>query len=144
VSYLLDTCVISEAFKPNPEYKVIAWLDSVYECELVISVITIGELTKGVAKLGASPKVKRLNEWIDDDLMRRFRGRICAVDTAVSVVWGNLCARAGLEGSPRPVIDSLLAATAAANDLVMVTRNVDDFSHTGVELLNPWEWGGKF
>lgn len=137
--YLLDTCVISELVRPRPDENVVRWIDSVDERRLFLSVLTLGELEKGITKLHASQRKDDLREWLEYDLTERFKGRILPVDSAVAVAWGTLQGEAERVGGKLPVIDSLLAATAEIYQLIIATRNVADFERCSDTILNPWE-----
>lgn len=138
MSYLLDTCVISELVGPQPDLAVVQWVDSVQEEELFLSAITIGEIKKGIAKLTDSKRKRRLVGWLRDDLLARFRDRILPIDVAVMLVWGQLAADLEKRGRPMPAIDSLIAATCLGGGLSLVTRNESDFAYSGVDVINPW------
>lgn len=137
--YLLDTCVISEAVKERPSPDVLEWLSAVDETRLFLSVLTLGEIQKGVSALPAGKRQARLQNWLDNDLMARFDGRILPITNDIATDWGLLSGRARHKGYSAPVIDALLAATARHHDLVLVTRNVGDFEPLGVNVVNPWE-----
>lgn len=136
--FLLDTCVISELVRPRPDERVLGWIDAVDEAGLFLSSLTLGELEKGISKLPVSARRDQLRDWLERDLAARFSTRILPVDAAVALVWGRLQGEAEGAGMKLPVIDSLLAATAACHQLTLVTRNVADFARCGVPLLNPW------
>lgn len=136
--YLLDTNVISEFRKPRPNPLVRAWLDKIDSENAWLSVITLEELQKGIARLSDTTRKKALQAWLEDDLIVRFAGRIVALDTGVLLTWGNLLARLETDGRMMPAIDSLIAATALHGNFVLVTRNEVDFTHTGVTIFNPW------
>jgi tRNA(fMet)-specific endonuclease VapC len=102
-------------------------------------VITIGEIAKGVEKLSKSKRKQELHSWLKENLLVRFDGRIIPLDTEVLMEWGILIARLESTGITLPAIDSLIAATTLTHKLTLVTRNVDDFSGTGIEIVNPWE-----
>jgi toxin FitB len=138
VRYLLDTCVISEVTKKRPSAKVLTWLDAREELTLFLSVITLGELQKGVSKLPVSRRRGRLQQWIEQDLTRRFTGRILGVELEVAMRWGAITATAEQQGRPVPVLDGLLAATALVAGLTLVTRNTPHMQTTGVQLFDPW------
>ena len=138
MNYLLDTCLISELAKSEPQKKVVDWVLNENEASFYISVLTIGELHKGVEKLPESKKKESLRIWIEDDLINRFQNRIIGIDTRVSVIWGKILCAAEKKGRPMPAIDSLIAATGIAHNLTVVTRHVTDMEQSGVELLNPW------
>jgi predicted nucleic acid-binding protein len=138
MTFMLDTCVISElvAKKPNPA--VVQWVDTVDEDKLFLSAITIGEIRRGIEKLADSTRKSALQEWLEDDLLIRFRDKILPIDTAVMLVWGQLVADLEKQGKPMPAIDSLIAATCLQGRLDLVTRNESDFAHSGITLINPW------
>ena len=138
MSWLLDTCVICEPAQKKPSPQVLAWLDRQPEEELYLSVLTLGEIRKGIARLPAGPKRKRLERWLEQDLRERFTGRILEIDAEIADGWGRLQGQADNRGRPLPTLDSLLAATAMVKGLRLVTRNTPDFSATGVPLLDPW------
>lgn len=137
--FLLDTCAISELVKPRPDENVVRWIDSIDERKLFISVLTVGELEKGITKLPESPRKTDLREWLEHDLLERFSGKVLPVDAGVAVAWGRNQGEAERSGTKLPVIDSLLAATAAVHRLTIVTRNVADFARCGATVFNPWE-----
>lgn len=135
MSWLLDTNVISELSRPAPEAKVAQWL-SAHEDELFLSVLTLGEIQKGISNLTDSRRRRRLASWLDHEIRPWFAGRLLPVDERVAVGWGRMQAQAG---HPLPAIDSLIAATALEHGLTLATRNTADMARTGVSLFNPWE-----
>jgi toxin FitB len=136
--FLLDTNLISEVVRPRPEARVLEWLDAVDESLLYLSVLTLGEIRKGLAGLSPGKRRLHLESWLDVELQTRFSGRILPVDVAVANRWGLLAAQAKSRGKPLAVIDGLLAATAFQNNLTLVTRNASDFANTRVPVINPW------
>ena len=136
MSYLLDTNVISEVVKRKPDKRVIAWLNELPVDALFVSVLTLGEIRKGVERLGDGKRREKLRLWLEHDLPEWFNGRILAVDTPVADRWGRLLAEAG---RPLPTIDSLLAATALHHELRLVTRNAGDFDFSGLLVVDPWQ-----
>ncbi|MFO8112672.1 MAG: type II toxin-antitoxin system VapC family toxin [Desulfosalsimonadaceae bacterium] len=138
MNYLLDTCLIAELAKSKPDKKVVDWVLSENETSFYISVLTFGELHKGVEKLPESEKKEELRIWIENELKNRFQNRIIRIDMRVSILWGKIQRFAEKNGKPMPAIDSLIAATGIAYDLTVVTRNVTDMEQSGVKLLNPW------
>lgn len=138
MNYLLDTCVISELVARQPEPKVVNWIDAIEDERIYLSVITIGEIKRGIEKLPESSRRQALADWLGSDLLLRFRGRILAVDTAVMLRWGELVAKMEGAGRPLPAMDSLIAALALSHNLHLVTRNEKDFQGTGVIMVNPW------
>jgi predicted nucleic acid-binding protein len=135
VSWLLDTNVISELSRPVPEPKVVQWLTA-HEDELFLSVLTLGELQKGISSLPDSKRRRRLTRWLEGEIRPWFASRLLPVDEAVSLRWGRLLAEAD---QPPPAVDSLIAATALTHSLTLATRNTADMARTGASLFNPWE-----
>lgn len=136
--FLLDTNVISELIKPRPEPKVVRWIESTEEDLLFLSVLTLGEIRRGIAALGKGPRRSVLERWLETRLRPRFAGRLLPVDEAVAECWGTVAAAAAAAGTPVPVIDGLLAATALQYKLTLVTRNVSNVAGTGVSVFDPW------
>jgi toxin FitB len=136
--FLVDTNVISELIKPQPDGNVLRWIAETDEALLFLSVLTLGEIRKGIEKLNPGKRRGRLESWLAVDLRLRFQDRILAVDEAIAQRWGALSAAAARNGRPVLAIDGLLAATALHYDLMLVTRNDSDVSGTGVPALNPW------
>jgi predicted nucleic acid-binding protein len=139
VNYLLDTCVISELAAKQPNEQVVRWIDSIDPDSAYLSVITIGEIRKGIERLPKSNRKKDLLTWLDDALLVRFRDHLVALDVDVLLAWGVLTAQLELKGRKMPAIDSLIAATAIHGGFALVTRNEADFAGTGVTILNPWK-----
>ena len=139
MNYLLDTCVISELVVKQPNPKVVEFVDALDSDDVYLSVITIGEITKGIEKLPRSKRKLELQTWLKEDLLIRFDGKIVSLDTDVLMEWGALTARLESSGRTMPAIDSLIAATVLAHQFTLVTRNVDDFEDTGIEIVNPWK-----
>lgn len=138
MSFLLDTCVISELTKPEPDQNVINWVSACEEHSLFLSSLTLGEIQKGISKLPHSGKKKTLQNWLDKDLSARFEGKILPIDAIVAQKWGKILADSEKDGAKMAAIDSLIAATAIVNDMTVVTRNTDDMINCGVALYNPW------
>jgi predicted nucleic acid-binding protein len=137
--FLLDTNVISELVKPKPEHRVKNWLEGIDENLLYLSVLTIGEIRKGVAALPQSVRRADIEAWLEKDLRNRFAGRILPITEEIADRWGVIAGQAHAKKQAAPVIDGLLAATALHHNLTLVTRNVGDVAITGVNLFNPWE-----
>ena len=138
MNWLLDTCVISELVRPRPNASVLRWLRESDEDELFLSVITIGELEKGIAKLPDADKRLTLEQWVRRELAERFRDRLLVIDSGVAARWGAMVGESEARGQPLPVIDSLIAATSLIHDLIVVTRNTDDLERCGARCVNPW------
>ncbi len=135
MSYLIDTNVVSELRRKAPDTGVVNWFSDRPPATLYLSVLTLGEIRKGIEGLADDARRQPLLDWLEIDLPTFFTGRILAVDAAVATQWGHLVATAG---RPLPAIDSLLAATALEHDLVLVTRNTKDFADLAVKVFNPW------
>jgi toxin FitB len=140
-AFLLDTNVISELIKPKPEPKVTAWIDDTDEELLFLSVLTLGEIRRGVVLLPRSARRTALEAWLGKELPLRFSNRILGVDQEVADRWGHLSDLTSARGVHLGVIDGLLAATAMQHDLTLVTRDTRDVGTTGVMLFNPWSNG---
>lgn len=139
MKYLLDTCVISELTKTKPNKKVVSWITQNDDANFYLSSLTFGELYKGVSKLPDSRRRKKLFQWIEQDLKERFAGKILDIDLLVAKTWGETQGVSEAAGTPMPAIDGLIAATALAHNLTVVTRNVKDMQQSGVSVLNPWK-----
>ena len=137
--FLLDTNCISEVVRLTPDPRVTAWIEAVEESLLYLSVLTMGEIRKGLAALPQGKRRSRLETWLEVELQARFSGRIMSIDAAVADRWGLLAASAKTKGNLLSTIDGLLAATAIHHNLTIVSRNVGDFRNTQVPVVNPWE-----
>lgn len=135
MSYLVDTNVLSELRRRQPDAQVVQWFSARPAGTLYLSVLTLGEIRKGVEALSDQRRKLPLLDWLETDLPAFFEGRILPVDRAVAELWGRMQAQAG---RPLPAIDSLLAATAQHHGLMLVTRNVRDMEGLGASLVNPW------
>jgi predicted nucleic acid-binding protein len=136
--FLLDTNVISELIKPKPDPRIVSWTEATDESLLNLSVLTLGEIRKGIDSLPHRSRRVVLESWLSYDLVVRFAGRILGIDQAVADRWGRIAAIAHAAKQPLLVIDGLLAATALQHNLTFVTRNAKDVAITGVPLFNPW------
>jgi toxin FitB len=139
MKYLLDTCVISELVKKEPDPSVIRWMEAGDESKMYLSVLTIGEITKGITKLPDGDRKNKLQSWVNNDLTQRFASRLLEIDAAISIAWGELLGEAEKRGEKLPVIDSLIVASANVYGLVIVTRNVKDMECCQVKVFNPWK-----
>ena len=138
MKYLIDTCVISEVVKPYPNKLLLNWIKDTPSERLFISVLTIGEIRKGISKLPNSKKKAKLSEWLNT-LIEDYQDRILPIDLTVSENWGEMQGLAERKGLPISSIDGLIAAIARTHNLVMVTRNEIDFQACNVPLFNPWK-----
>jgi tRNA(fMet)-specific endonuclease VapC len=139
MKYLLDTCVVSELVAKQPNPRVLEWIDSIDPDGVYLSVITIGEITKGIEKLPQSKRKLELSDWMENEFLVRFQDKIVVLDVGILVYWGNMSARLESKGRTLPVMDSLIAASVLEKKLVLATRNEADFEGTDVEIVNPWK-----
>jgi len=135
---LLDTCVISELKKPKPHKGVTLYVQKLDPSDCFISVITLGELTKGFALLEEGKKKNSLSLWLAE-LEKNYGRAIMPIGSETVRIWGDLTAHAQKQGRIIPAIDGLIAATAKEHGLTLITRNVKDFEHTGAMIKNPWD-----
>ncbi len=137
--YLVDTNIPSELTRPRPEQRVTAFLRNAGRDKLYISVLSLGEICKGISQLPASQRRTGLQESLDTVIRPWFAGRALPVTAPIAERWGMLAGEAKQKGVTLAVIDGLLAATALEQQLTLVTRNGKDFAGLGLDLLNPWE-----
>jgi tRNA(fMet)-specific endonuclease VapC len=139
VKYLLDTNVISELVAKQRNQKIIDWVDSLDPSDVYVSVITIGEIRKGIEKAPVPQRKAELQAWLHNDLLVRFDGKIAEITTSVLLRWGELVGQLEQNGQPIAALDSLIAAIALEGEYRIVTRNESDFANTGVIIINPWK-----
>jgi predicted nucleic acid-binding protein len=139
VSFLLDTNVVSEWVKPQPNPQVGAWLKEVDEDRVFLSVASLAEIRRGVELMPPGRRRDRLAGWLTENLPARFEGRILDIDSRVAETWGIVMARGQKAGASVSVLDAFFAATAEVHRLTLVTRNVQHFQKLGIPLLNPWQ-----
>ena len=135
MSFLLDTNVLSEVVRKKPNPQVLAWFEATPSEALYISVLTLGELRRGIEAVQGKAHHEKLRYWLETDLPSWFGPRILPVDLGVAERWGRLL---GSANRSVPAIDGLLAATALHNELSFVTRNVRDVEGLGLDIVNPW------
>ena len=138
MTILLDTNVLSELQRFRPEPRVVTWLQDLAEADVRISVVTIGEIRRGISSMAAGRRKVALEHWVSDDLIPRFSGRILPITLAIAMAWGDLLAEAKASGIGLDVTDAWLAATARTHRLSLATRNVRDFEGFRLELIDPW------
>lgn len=138
MSFLLDTNVVSEWVKPQPNAGVIQWLAEADEDRIFLSVISLAELRYGVARLSPGARRRRLEQWLSEELPERFEGRVLGISANVSDCWGQVMAQSQAAEFTMSIMDGFLAATAQVHQLTLVTRNIKDFSVLGPMILNPW------
>ena len=136
--YLLDTNVVSELVRPNPDANVVAWVRAGDETSYFLSVLTFGEIRRGIEQLPQGPRRERLRLWLEVDLAERFKGRILDIDRRVAEIWGTIMARGAAASVRLPTIDALIAATAERHGMVVATRNLRDFAFAAVAAVSPW------
>lgn len=134
--YLIDTNVISELRRRQPEPRVVQWFEQRPAGQLYLSVLSLGEIRRGVERLEAGERQQALRTWLERELPAFFARRLLPIDAAVAHRWGLLMAQMG---RPLPAIDSLVAATALEHNLVLITRNLKDMAGLPVPVANPWE-----
>jgi predicted nucleic acid-binding protein len=137
VSFVLDTCVLSELTRPAPHPSVASWFDEQDSTTLFISVLTVGEIARGIAALSTGRKKTALTGWLAT-LRSTYGERILPIDAAIATIWGRIVAHADRVGAKPGVIDGLIAATALHHGYTVVTRNVADFEPTEVAVLDVW------
>lgn len=133
--FLLDTQVISELVRPQPSAKVIAWLEAQEAETLFLSVLSLGEIEKGIVRVADARRRAKLRVWLDKEVKVTFAGQVLAIDEEVATTWGKALAEVG---RPLPAVDSLIAATALHHGLTMVTRNGRDMELPLLTVFNPW------
>jgi tRNA(fMet)-specific endonuclease VapC len=139
MKYLLDTNVVSELVARQPNPRVVEWLDLQDPDEIYLSVITVGEIRKGIAKLPPSKRKQMIQAWLESDLLLRFHGRIVEIGVQTMLKWGELAGRLEKSGKQMSAIDSLIAALALEGDFTLVTRNEQDFENADIAVVNPWK-----
>lgn len=142
MTYLLDTCILSKLRKISkyPDHLLEKWINKHQEVQFFLSILTIGEIQQGISKLENAKQKRILEDWLRGDIIQRFKDRILNIDLRVILKWGELSSRFLKNGTPLPVIDSLLAATALAYDLILITENIKDFTRIEeLKLFSPWE-----
>ncbi len=139
MGYLLDTCTISELTRDVPDSTVVSWFKGRDEGRLFLSVITVGEIERGIYRLPSGKKRIRLETWLYDGVVSGFLGRILEVRQQTMSMWAKLNADLQAKGVSRPAFDLLIEATAIEHDLILVTRNVQNFCGSSATILNPWE-----
>ncbi|HEX6881563.1 MAG TPA: type II toxin-antitoxin system VapC family toxin, partial [Terriglobales bacterium] len=135
----LDTNVLSELTRPDPNLKIVKWLDSIDEDLVYLSVLTLGEIRRGIELLSSAKRRAQLEAWLESDVQIRFETRILDIDRSVADRWGALLAKSKVKGRPLPVIDGLLIATALDHNLTFVSRDTSGAIAAGVSVFNPWD-----
>jgi toxin FitB len=139
MKYVLDTNVISEAINKQPNPQVMNWLRGMDAQELYLSVVTIGEIKKGVEKLPESNRKETIKDWFEHELLIKFDGQILGLDLPVILIWGELVGSLEQRGRKLPVLDSLIAATVKYYGYTLVTRNEKDFDGIDITVFNPFK-----
>ena len=135
MSYLLDTCTISEMVSVNPNAEVLKWFESQSEKSLYLSIITIGEIEKGIYQLVPSKKKLRLETWLFDELVPSFQNRLLGIDRKLMTTWAKMNAELKIKGIDRQSFDSLIEAAVLHHQMILVTRNVKNFQDSAVTIL---------
>lgn len=138
---LLDTNVISEMMRDEPDGQVAAWMGRQKSLHLAVSTITLAEIQRGLKRFPAGKRRKVLEASFAEFIARGFEGRVLAFDEAAARVYGDLCALREAKGLHADSVDLMIAATAKAADASIATRNTGDFEHCGIKLIDPWRSG---
>ena len=140
MDYLLDTCVLSECARRNPDGRLKAWLAKASGTgDFYVSTVTIGEIAEGIESLPETdPRKRRLADWFEDEILETYRDRILDFNREAALAWGRIKGETNKIGRVRPDLDAQIAATALVNGLTVATRNVEDMDHTGVRVVNPF------
>ena len=138
MKFLLDTNVLSEIRRPQPNRGVLEWLDQLDEDRAFISVISLAEIRRGIALMDQGRRREALAEWLAHDLPQRFSGRVLPIDEQAAYAWGDLMAEAKRRGIGIGSMDGLLAASAIAHELTLATRNAKDFLDLEIRIFDPW------
>ena len=139
MNFLLDTNIISEWVKRQPDRNVISWLAEIDEDRVFLSIIAFAEIRHEIELMSVSRRRERLAQWLAEELPLRFEDRVIAIDPPVADVWGVVMARSRKAGLSLGAMDAFVAATAETHGLTLVTRNIRDFGHVGIPLLDPWQ-----
>lgn len=139
MAFLLDTNVVSETIKPKPEPRVVDWLETQMPADLFLAAQTIGELVRGARKVKEVARRERFESWIEQDLAQQFEGRVLPFDGPTAALWGRLMGDGDRTGRTPAAADAQIAAVAIHHQLTLITRNVKDFEHFDLKLLNPWQ-----
>jgi len=140
MKYLLDTCIISELIKPIPDESVVEWFSRIPDEDLYLSSIAIGEIAQGLEALPSSRRRRVYEKWFHDSIEIAYAGRILAYDASAAKRWASIMVTAAAKGHPRPAIDTMVAAIASVQGMTVATRNVAHLKHTGVPVVNPFEF----
>jgi len=139
MNYLLDTCVLSEYTRRKPDAQVMRWVEGMDEETLFLGAITIGEIHHVIERLPESHRKTELFTWLNNGFIMRFGQRVLPLDAQTMFLWGSLVARMENAGHPVALMDSLIVASALQHNLILVTRNVNDFLLCGNQVTNQWE-----
>ncbi len=138
MKYILDTNIISELIKTNPNQKVLHFLNTIQEKDIYLSSITIGEIYFGIQKLPYGKKQTKLLSWVEEQLLPRFHNKVIVIDTDVMLQWAILTNTLKTKGTPLPIMDSLIGATCLAKKFTLITRNEKDFKNINIQIINPF------
>ena len=136
--FLIDTCVVSELIKAPPDKNVLAWFEGISEEDIYMSSLTLGEIEYGIERLHDGKKKNDIALWFRE-VKEQFREHIVPVTTEISLRWGSIRTNVQKKGFDISVVDGIIAATSICGDFTLATRNVSDFKHIGLDIINPWE-----
>ena len=139
MNFLVDTNVVSEFVRDDPDVNVIRWFEEADEDAVFLSAMTIAELRRGISILADGQRKRRLDRWLGDDLVPRFSSRIIAVDEIVADRWGRFVGNLRCQDVARHAMDAFIAATAFVHSLALATRNVRDFTSYGIKVVDPFQ-----
>jgi predicted nucleic acid-binding protein len=139
LSFLLDTNVLSELVRPEPDANVVNWLAGLDERDMYMSVVSVAEIRRGIEQLSSGRRRTRLLEWLENELVDRFEDRVVEIDRRIATAWGVLMRRAEAAGLPSSVMDGFFAASAVVHGFTIATRDTRDFAGFGIALLDPWQ-----
>lgn len=139
MKFLVDTNVVSEFVRDDPNVNVIRWFEDADEDAVFLSAMTIAELRRGISILTDGQRKRRLDRWLGDDLIPRFSNRIIAVDEVVADCWGRFVGTLKRQDAARHAMDAFIAATALVHSLALATRNVRDFTSYGIKVVDPFQ-----
>ncbi|MGM0624078.1 MAG: type II toxin-antitoxin system VapC family toxin [Campylobacterota bacterium] len=138
MKYLLDTNIISELISKKPNEKVLNFVNNLNPDDVYLSAVTIGEIQAGIQSVQSKTRKKSLEEWLHEDLFKKFENRIVSIDVNTMLTWGNTNHSLKKLGKPLPIMDSIIGATCISKNFILITRNEKDFQNLDIEIINPF------